>query len=112
MNEELDEIENNNAWELVPRPHDKNIIGTKWILKNNLNENGGVIRNKDILVCKGYAQQEGVEFEETFSPVAILEAIRMLLAFSIFQHFKLYKMDVKFSFPKEDLEEEFYIEQP
>ena len=56
MNEELEKIEKNNTWELVPRPHDKNIIGTKWVLKNKLNENGEVIRNKAGLVCKGYAQ--------------------------------------------------------
>eukprot|EP00253_Pinus_taeda_P012468 PITA_12468 len=69
MNEELEQIEKNNTWELVPRPHDKNIIGTKWIFKNKLNENGEVIRNKARLVCKGYTQQEGIDFEETFAPV-------------------------------------------
>eukprot|EP00253_Pinus_taeda_P016323 PITA_16323 len=84
MNEELEQIENNNTWELVPRTHDKYIIGTKWIFKNKLNENGEVIINKAILVCKGYAQQEGIDFEETFAPVARLEAIRMFLALSSF----------------------------
>ena len=63
MNEEIDQIENNHTWELVPRPHDKNIIGTKWVLKNKLNENGEVIRNKTILVCKCYSQQQGIYFE-------------------------------------------------
>ena len=57
MNEEIDQIEKNNTWELVPRPHDINVIGTKWIFKNKLNENGEVIRNKARLVCKGYSQQ-------------------------------------------------------
>ena len=75
MNEELDQIEKNHILELVLRPHDKNVIGTKWIFKNKLNENGDVIRNKSRLVCKGYAQQEGIDFEETFAPVARLEAI-------------------------------------
>eukprot|EP00253_Pinus_taeda_P025170 PITA_25170 len=84
MNEELEQIEKNNIWELVPRPHDKNIIGTKWIFKNKLNENGEDIRNKARLVCKGYDQQEGIVFEETFAPVARLEAIRMFLALSSF----------------------------
>jgi hypothetical protein len=112
MNEELDQIEKNHTWELVPRPHDKNVIGTKWIFKNKLNENGEVIRNKARLVCKGYAQQEGIDFEETFAPVARLEAIRMFLAFSSFQQIKVHQMDVKSAFLNGDLEEEVYIEQP
>eukprot|EP00253_Pinus_taeda_P026120 PITA_26120 len=112
MDEELDQIEKNDTWELVPRPHDKNVIGTKWIFKNNLNENGEVIRNKARLVCKGYAQQEGIDFEEPFAPVARLEAIRMFLAISSFQKFKVYQMDVKSAFLNGDLEEEVYIEYP
>jgi len=112
MNEQLEQIEKNNTWELVPRPHDKNVIGTKWIFKNQLNENGEVIRNKARLVCKGYAQQEGIDFEETFALVARLEAIRMFLALSSFQNFGVYQMDVKSPFLNGDREEEVYIEQP
>ena len=63
MNEEIEQIEKNNSWEVVPRPNDKNVIGTKWIFKNKLNENGDVVRNKATLVCKWYAQQEGIDFE-------------------------------------------------
>ena len=85
MNEELDKIEKNHTWELVPRPHGKNVSGTKWIFKKKLNENEDVIRNKARLVFKGYAQKEGIEFEETFAPVAKLEAIRMFLSFSTVQ---------------------------
>eukprot|EP00253_Pinus_taeda_P003540 PITA_03540 len=88
MDEELEQIEKNNTWELVPRPKDKNVIGTKWIFKTKLNENGEVVRNKARLVCREYAQQEGIDFEETFAPVARLEAIRMFLALSSFQKFK------------------------
>jgi len=110
--EELEQIKKNNTWELVPRPKDKNVIGTKWIFKNKLNENGEVIRNKARLVCKGYAQQEGTDFEETFAPVARLEAIQMFLALSRFQKFKVFQMDVKSTFLNGDLEEEVYIEQP
>eukprot|EP00253_Pinus_taeda_P007635 PITA_07635 len=112
MNEEFEKIEKNNIWELVPRPHDKNIIGTKWIFENKLNENGEVIRNKAKLVCKGYDQQEGIDFEENFVPVARLEAIRMFLSLSSFQNFKVYQMDVKSTFLNRDLEEEAYIEHP
>eukprot|EP00253_Pinus_taeda_P002577 PITA_02577 len=112
MDEELEHIEKNNTWELVPRPTDKNVIGTKWIFKNKLNENGEVVRNKARLVCKGYVQQEGIYFEETFAPIARLEAIRMFLALSSFQKFKVFQMDVKSTFLNGDLEEEVCIEQP
>jgi hypothetical protein len=112
MNEELDQIEKNQTWELVPRPKDKNVIGTKWIFKNKLNENGQIIKNKSRLVCKGYAQVEGIDFEETFSPVERLEAIRMFLAFACFKNFKIYQMDVKSTFLNGTLEEEVYLEQP
>ena len=59
MNEELDQIEKNNTWELVPRLEDKNVIGSKWVFKNKMNEKGKIVRNKDRLVCKGYAHVEG-----------------------------------------------------
>ena len=82
MNEELDQIGRNETWELVPTPKDKNIIGAKWVFKKKFNQDGQVIRNKEILVFKGYSQVEGIDFEETYSPVEILEAIRMFLALS------------------------------
>ena len=62
MYEELDHIENNETWDLVPRPKDNNVIGMKWVLRNKLNGDGQVVRNKSIIVCKGYAQVEGVYF--------------------------------------------------
>jgi hypothetical protein len=82
MEEELDQIEKNETWELVPRPKDKNVIGTKWVFRNKLNEDGQVTRNKARLVCKGYAQVEGIDFEETFSPVSRMEAVRLILAYA------------------------------
>jgi hypothetical protein len=112
MNEELDQIEKNNTWELVPITEDKNVIGSKWVFKNIMNEKGQVVRNKARLVCKGYAQVEGRDFDETFATVAILEAIRMFLAYSCHKNFKVYQMDVKSTFLNGDLEEEVYMEQP
>jgi hypothetical protein len=85
MNEELDQIEKNKTWDLVPRPNNKNVIGTKWVYRNKLNEDGQIVRNKARLVCKGYAQVEGVEFEETFSPVARIEAIKDVFGFCMLQ---------------------------
>jgi hypothetical protein len=75
MDEELDQIEKNDTWELVPRPKDKNVIDTKWVYMNKFNEYVQVTRNKVGLVCKGYARVGGIDFEETFSPVARMEAI-------------------------------------
>ena len=77
----MDQIEKNQTWQIVPRPQNKNVIGTKWVFKNKGNENVKVIRNKAILVCKGYAHVEGVDFEETFAHVARLEVKKMFLAF-------------------------------
>ena len=77
-----------------------------------MNEEGHVIRNKARLVCKGYSQIEGVEFEETFAPVACMEEIRIFLAFSFSKGFKVYQMDVKSTFLNGELKEEVYMEQP
>jgi hypothetical protein len=112
MNEELDQIEKNNTWELVPRPEDKNVIGSKWVFKNEMNEKGLVVRNKARLVSKGYAQVEGHYFDETFAPMERLEAIRIFLSYSCHNNFKVYQMDVKLTFLNGDLEEEVYMEQP
>ncbi len=89
MQEELNQFTRNKVWNLVERPSEYSIIGTKWIYKNKLDENGIVIRNKARLVAKGYNQEEGIDFVETFAPVARLEAIRLLLAFACSKDFKL-----------------------
>jgi FtsZ-interacting cell division protein YlmF len=112
MNDKLDQIEKNNTWEMVHRLEGKNIIGSKWIFKNKLNEQGQVVRNKARLVCKGYAQIEGLDFDETFVHVARLEAIRIFLAYACHKRFKVYQMDVKSTFLNGDLNEEVYMEQP
>jgi hypothetical protein len=75
---------------MVPRPEGKNVIGSKWVFKNKLNEQGQVVRNKARLVCKGYAQIEGQDFDKTFAPVARLEAIIMFLAYTCHKKFKVY----------------------
>lgn len=89
MEEEQDEIGRNQTWELVPRPNfNKNVIDIKWIFRNKLNDDIKVIRNKAMLVCKGYDQVECVDFEETFSHVARLVAIRMFSGIFNFQKFQ------------------------
>jgi len=79
MQEELNQFQRNDVWDLVPKPQQKNIIGTKWVFRNKLNEQGELVRNKTRLVNQGYSQQENIDYIETFAPVARLEAIRMIL---------------------------------
>ncbi|GAA0160085.1 transmembrane signal receptor [Lithospermum erythrorhizon] len=112
MQEELVQFERNEVWELVPRPKNHNVIGTKWIFKNKSDELGNVVRNKARLVAQGYTQVEGIDFEETFAPVARMEAIRLLLALACLLKFKLYQMDVKTAFLNDIFPEEVYVEQP
>ena len=95
MKEEIEQIEKNKTWTLVQRPADKNVIGTKWVFRNKLDENGEITRNKARLVCKGYAQEEGLDYGETFSPVARMEGVMTLLAYAAYKGFKVYQIDVK-----------------
>jgi hypothetical protein len=112
MHEELENFERNHVWELVDSPLSCKPIGRKWVWKNKEGENGEVVRHKSRLVAQGYSQKEGIDYEETFTPVAHLEAIRIFLAFSIAKGFKLYQMDVKSAFLNGVLEEEVYVKQP
>jgi hypothetical protein len=94
MHEELNNFKCNEVWFLVERPK-LNVIGTKWVFHNKQDEHGVAIRNKAWLVAKGYSQVEGLDFDETFAPIAGFESIRILLAYATHQDFKLYQMDVK-----------------
>ena len=110
--DELNQFKQHEVWELVPRPGGTNIIGTKWIYKNKSDAEGVVTRNKARLVAQGYTQVEGVDFDETFAPVARLESIRLLLGVACLLKFKLFQMDVKSAFLNGYLNEEVYMEQP
>ncbi|GJT49494.1 retrovirus-related pol polyprotein from transposon TNT 1-94 [Tanacetum coccineum] len=112
MQEELNQFISNDVWELVPNPMDMTIIGTKWLYRNKLNENGVVSRNKDRLVAQSYNQQEGIDYDETYAPVARLESIRILLAYACALDFKLFQMDVKSAFLNGFINEEVYVAQP
>ncbi|KAI4370903.1 hypothetical protein MLD38_019199 [Melastoma candidum] len=96
--EELNQFERNKVWTLVQRPNDRSFIGTKWVFRNKLDESGFVVRNKPRLVAKGNSQSEGIDYDETYAPVARLEAIRLLLAYTCYHDFKLFQMDVKSAF--------------
>src|SRR3954469_6272338 len=98
MQEELNQFTRNDVWDLVPTPEGFNVIGTKWVFRNKLSEKGEVVRNKARLVAQGYSQQEGIDYTETFAPVARLESIRLLISFATQHNITLYQMDVKSAF--------------
>ena len=89
-----------------------NLIGTKWVFINKSNDSDIITRNKARLVAKGYNQVKGIDYGETFAPVARLEAVRLLLAFSCMRGFKLFQMDVKSAFLNGIVNEEIYVSQP
>ncbi|KAJ9539027.1 hypothetical protein OSB04_031760 [Centaurea solstitialis] len=102
----------NKVWNLTSLPAGKSAIGTKWVFRNKRDENGVVVRNKARLVAQGYCQEEGINYEETFAPVARLEAIRIFQAYAAHKGFKVYQMDVKSAFLNGNLKEEVYVKQP
>nr|GFB01028.1 retrovirus-related Pol polyprotein from transposon TNT 1-94 [Tanacetum cinerariifolium] len=112
MQEELHQFDRLDVWELVDRPLCTNVINLKWLWKNKRDEENTVIQNKSRLVAKGYAQKEGVDFEESFAPVARLEAVRLFIAYAAHKSFTIYQMDVKTAFLYGPLKEEVYVNQP
>ncbi|KAM1480911.1 hypothetical protein ACFX2I_028001 [Malus domestica] len=112
MKDELSMIEKNETWKLVDRPSNKPVIGLKWVFKTKLNLDGTVQKNKARLVAKGYAQKPGIDYNETFAPVARLDTIRTLIALAAQKSWKLYQLDVKSAFLNGVLDEEVYVEQP
>jgi len=89
-----------------------NVIGTKWVFKNKLDEQGVIMRSKARLVAKGYNQEEGIGYRETYAPVARLEVVRLLLAYACMNGFKLHQLDVKSAFVNGHIDEEVYVNQP
>ena len=112
MQVELAEFERNRVWRLIPTPEDVSVVGLKWVFKNKYDKEGNIVRNKARLVVKGYCQQEGIDYGETFAPVARLESIRIFLAFAAHRNFPVYQMEVKCACLNGELEETVYVEQP
>ncbi|GJR56163.1 retrovirus-related pol polyprotein from transposon TNT 1-94 [Tanacetum coccineum] len=110
--EELHQFDRLQVWELIDKPFGKNVIKLKWLWKNKKDEDQTIIRNKARLVAKGYAQEEGIDFEESFAPVARLEAVRIFVAYAAHKSFPIYQMDVKMAFLNGPLKEEVYVAQP
>ncbi|GJV77923.1 retrovirus-related pol polyprotein from transposon TNT 1-94 [Tanacetum coccineum] len=112
MQEELNKFERLEIWELIPRPNKVIVITLKWIYKVKLDEMGGILKNKARLVARGYRQEEGIDFEESFAPVARLDAIRISLAYAAHMNMIVYQMDVKTTFLNGIMREEVYVSQP
>ncbi|GKA87507.1 retrovirus-related pol polyprotein from transposon TNT 1-94 [Tanacetum coccineum] len=112
MQEEIHEFDLLQVWELVPKPDCVMIIALKWIYKVKLKDYGDVLKNKARLVAKGYRQDEGINFEESFAPVARIEAIKIFIENAASKNMIIYHMDVKTAFLNGELKEEVYVSQP
>ncbi|GKC51338.1 putative ribonuclease H-like domain-containing protein, partial [Tanacetum coccineum] len=112
MQEELLQFKIQKVWLLVDLPQGKKAIGTKWVYRNKKDERGVVVRNKARLVAQGHRQEEGIDYDEVFAPVARIEAIRIFLAFASYMGFIVYQMDVKSAFLYGKIDEEVYVSQP
>jgi hypothetical protein len=112
MVDELQSIEENKTWSLTEFPNGWRAIGLKWVFKVKKNQLGEVVRHKARLVVKGYAQQQGIDYDVVFAPVARLEAIRLLLALAAEEGWQVHHMDVKTTFLNGDLQEEVYVQRP
>ncbi|GJT92909.1 putative ribonuclease H-like domain-containing protein [Tanacetum coccineum] len=108
----LSQEEPKKVWTLVDLPNGKRAIGTKWIYRNKKDERGIMIKNKARLVAQGYTQEEGIDYDEVFAPVARIEAIRLFLSYASFKDFAVYQMDDKSAFLYGKIEEEVYVCQP
>ncbi|GKF00754.1 putative ribonuclease H-like domain-containing protein, partial [Tanacetum coccineum] len=100
------------VWTLVNLPNGKRAFGTKWVFRNKKDERGIIVRNKEKLVAQGYTQEEGINYDEVFAPIARIEVILLFLAYASFMGFILYQMDVKSAFLYGTIDEEVYVCQP
>ncbi|GKV37171.1 hypothetical protein SLEP1_g45230 [Rubroshorea leprosula] len=112
MKEELQALEKTGTWDLVDLPIDKTLVGCKWVYKIKTCSDGSMERYKAHLVAKGFTQEYGIDYEETFAPIARLTTVHSLLAIVAVRKWKLFQMDVKNAFLNGDLEEEVYMKPP
>jgi hypothetical protein len=112
MQEEIDALHAQATWDLVPLLHAKNLVGCKWVYRIKKNTDGSIARHKARLVAKGFSQKEGIDYNETFSPVVKPTIIRLVLALAAQFHWPLRQLDVKNAFLHSVLQEEVYMTQP
>ena len=108
--EEYKSIMKNNVWEVVPRPDGKSVVTSKWIFKIKHATDGSIDKYKTRFVARGFSQKEGVDYEETFAPVAHYTSIRMIIALASIMGWRLHQMDVKTTFLNGEIKEEVYVE--
>lgn len=112
MVEEMMPIKQNETWTLVDLPYGHHAIGLKWVFKVKCDENGAIVKHKAQLVAKGYIQQQGIDYDEVYAPVARMESVRMMLAVAAQAKWKVHHMDVKSAFLNGELADEVYVKQP
>eukprot|EP00253_Pinus_taeda_P013989 PITA_13989 len=112
MNEEYHSLLANDTWDLVPLPKERKLVRCKWVYRTKYGPDGKVDKHKARLVAKGFSQIEGIDYTETFSPVAKMNSIRLVLSLAASLKWEVHQMDVKSAFLHGDLHEEIYMEQP
>jgi hypothetical protein len=112
MQQEMDSIERNRTWELVDLPAGHHPITLEWLFKLKKNEVRKVVKHKARLIARGFVQQEGIDYDDTFTPVARIESIRILLTLAAQEGWHVHYMDVKSAFLNDDFKEEVYVRQP
>ena len=105
-------MDKNHTWEHIPQPQGNNVVKCRWVYKTKFTFDGVVECHKDILVAKGFAQQEGIDYTKTFSPIAKMNSVQLILSLATHFGWELHQMDVKSAFLHGDLIEEIYMEQP
>jgi hypothetical protein len=112
MQSEIDAVEKNCTWELADLPRGHSVITLKWVFKLKRDESGAIVKHKARLVARGFVQREGIDFDDTFAPVAGMESVRLLFALAAQESWRVHHMDVKSAFLNGDLKEEVYVHQP